>query len=177
MPSDRIADAILLLRGHRVMLDSTLAELYGVETRTLVQALKRNADRFPVDFCFQLSAEEARSLRSQTVMSNIGRGGRRSAPFAFTEQGVAMLSSVLRSPGAFAVNIEIMRTFVQLRRTLAGNKMLAEQFAALERRIEGRLTAQDDAIREILEAIRGLMKPPDPSGRPIGFVTDESPKT
>ncbi len=88
-----------------------------------------------------------------------------------------MLSSVLRSPGAFAVNIEIMRTFVLLRRTLAGNKMLAEQFAALERRIEGRLTVQDDAIREILEAIRGLMKPPDPPGRPIGFVTDESAKT
>ena len=159
------------------MLDSTLAGLYGVETRTLVQALKRNADRFPADFCFQLDAEEVRILRSQTVMSSGGWGGLRRAPFAFTEQGVAMLSSVLRSPGAFAVNIEIMRTFVQLRRTLAGNKMLAEQFAALERRIEGRLTVQDDTIREILEAIRGLMKPPDPPGRPIGFVTDEPAKT
>ena len=159
------------------MLDSALAELYGVETRTLVQALKRNADRFPEDFCFQLDAEEARILRSQTVMSSSGWGGRRRAPFAFTEQGVAMLSSVLRSPGAIAVNIEIMRTFVQLRRTLAGNKLLAEQFAALERRIEGRLTVQDEVIREILEAIRGLMKPPDPTGRPIGFVTNGEAET
>jgi hypothetical protein len=173
VPVEQIADAVLLIRGHRVLLDSTLAGLYGVETRALVQALKRNAERFPEDFCFRLDADETLVLRSRTVMSNIGRGGRRSAPFAFTEQSVTMLSSVLRSPSAIAVNIEIMRTFVHLRRTLAENKKLAEQFAALELRLERRFANQDRAVAGILEAIRGLMKLPERAGRPIGFVTDE----
>lgn len=113
-PLDRISEAILPIRGQRVLLDSALARLYGIETRVLVQAVNRNAARFPDDFCFRLTEEESRALRSQTVISNTGRGGRRHAPYAFTEQGVAMLSSVLRSPTAIAVNVEIMRVFVRL---------------------------------------------------------------
>src|ERR1700761_6858192 len=110
-----IGRRILVLREQRVMLDADLAELYGVPTKALVQAVKRNLARFPPDFMFQLSADEFAGLRSQTVTSNEGRGGRRTAPYAFTEQGVAMLSSVLASQRAVAVNIEIMRTFVQVR--------------------------------------------------------------
>lgn len=173
LPLDRIGDAILLVRGQRVMLDSALAELYGIETRALIQAVNRNLPRFPQDFSFRLTDEESRALRSQTVMSNTGRGGRRTAPYAFTDQGVAMLSSVLRSPTAVAVNIEIMRTFVQLRRALAGGGELADRFAALERRLESRLDGHDEVIAKILEAIRGLVSPEQPAKRPIGFVTDE----
>lgn len=135
LPLDRIGDAILLVRGQRVMLDSALSGLYGIETRALIQAVNRNLPRFPQDFCFRLTDEESRALRSQTVMSNTGRGGRRTTPYAFTEQGVAMLSSVLRSPTAVAVNTEIMRTFVQLRRALVDSRELADRFAALERRL------------------------------------------
>src|SRR5437588_1238774 len=115
VPTERIERAILLLRDHKVMLDADLATLYAVETRVLVQAVKRNLERFPQDFMFQLDAEEVEVLRSQSVISNApGRGGRRYAPYAFTEQGVAMLSTVLNSPRAIAVNIEIMRAFVRL---------------------------------------------------------------
>ena len=117
-----IARHILSLRDQRVMLDAELAALYGVETKVLVQAIKRNIERFPADFMFQLSAEEFANLRSQFVTSSSGYGGRRYAPYAFTEQGVAMLSSVLNSPRAIAVNIEIMRAFVRLRGLLAAIK-------------------------------------------------------
>jgi hypothetical protein len=109
IPTERIQQAILLIRGHKVMLDADLAALYGVSTKVLVQAVKRNAERFPADFMFQLTEREAVRLRSQTVISKPARGGRRTAPFAFTEQGVAMLSSVLRSSRAIQVNVEIMR--------------------------------------------------------------------
>jgi hypothetical protein len=172
VPVERIAGAILVMRGHRVMLDADLASLYGVETRALVQAVKRNAERFPDDFMFQLEAEEWELLRSQSVMSSEGHGGRRSAPYVFTEQGVAMLSSVLRSPRAIAVNVEIMRAFVRLREVLAANTELAKQFAALEARIDKRLADQDQAIVEILKAIRELMNPTvNPAAkRKIGFV-------
>jgi hypothetical protein len=170
VPSERIAHSILLLRGQKVLLDADLAELYGVETRALVQAVKRNLDRFPADFMFQLDAEEATALRSQSVISNAGRGGRRYAPYAFTEQGVAMLSSVLSSPQAIAVNIEVMRAFVRLREMLAGNKELAAKLGELERKLKG----HDQAIAGILDAIRQLMAPPPaPKRRPIGFVTGE----
>lgn len=170
VPSERIAHSILLLRGQKVLLDADLAELYGVETRVLVQAVKRNLDRFPADFMFQLDAEEAAALRSQFVISNAGRGGRRYAPYAFTEQGVAMLSSVLSSPQAIAVNIEVMRAFVRLREVLAGNKELATKLGELERKLKG----HDQAIAGILDAIRQLMAPPPvPKKRPIGFVTGE----
>lgn len=170
VPSERIAHSILLLRGQKVLLDADLAELYGVETKVLVQAVKRNLERFPDDFMFQLDAEEFMALRSQSVTSNSGRGGRRYAPYAFTEQGVAMLSSVLSSPQAIAVNIEIMRAFVHLREMLIGNKELAAKLGELERKLKG----HDQAIAGILDAIRQLMTPPPAlKKRPIGFVTDE----
>lgn len=171
VPAERIANAILIVRGHRVMVDVDLASLYGVPTKVLLQAVRRNAERFPEDFMFELEPEEWEVLRSQIVTSKEGRGGRRYAPFVFTEQGVAMLSSVLRSPRAIAVNVEIMRAFVRLREVLAANKELAKQFAALEARIDKRLANQDHAIVEILQAIRELMAPPDPKPkRKIGFM-------
>jgi hypothetical protein len=171
VPTERIERAILVLRSHKVMLDADLAALYQVETRTLVQAVKRNLARFPQDFMFQLDAEEVEVLRSQSVISNApGRGGRRYAPYAFTEQGVAMLSTVLNSPRAIAVNIEIMRAFVRLRLILASNKELARKFAALEQRID----SHDETIVDILAAIRQLMAPPEPKKkRPIGFITQD----
>jgi ORF6N domain len=118
VPAERIEHAILRPRGQKVMLDSELAALYEVPVKALNQAVKRNLDRFPEDFMFQLSQEEAASLRSQSVTAKAGRGGRRNEPYAFTEQGVAMLSSVLRSQRAVQVNIEIMRAFVRLRQML-----------------------------------------------------------
>ncbi len=145
------------------MLDADLAELYGVETRTLLQAVKRNSERFPPDFAFQLSSEEFKNLRSQFVISSWG--GRRYPPYAFTEHGVAMLSSVLRSPRAILVNIAIMRAFVRLRETLALHKELAARLAQLERKIE----SHDEGIRILFEAIRQLMVPPDKERRPVGF--------
>ncbi|NWG87364.1 MAG: ORF6N domain-containing protein [Hydrogenophilaceae bacterium] len=165
LPTDAISSAILVIRGQRVMLDADLAQLYGVETRALIQAVKRNLDRFPPDFMFQLANQELANLKSQFVISSWG--GRRTAPYAFTEQGVAMLSSVLRSSQAIAVNIEIMRAFVRLREWLTTNKELAAKLDALERK----LSSYDQAIAGILNAIRELMKPPETKKRPIGFVT------
>lgn len=151
------------------MLDADLASLYAVPTRVLLQAVRRNAERFPKDFTFELTKQEVRDLRSQLVTSSWG--GRRSLPHVFTEQGVAMLSSVLRTPRAIAVNIEIMRAFVRLREVLVANEELAKQFAALEARIDKRLSDQDQAIVEILQAIRELMTPPaNAPKRKIGFV-------
>jgi hypothetical protein len=153
------------------MLDADLADLYGVPTKVLLQAVRRNAERFPEDFMFELEPEEWRLLRSQIVTSRGNHGGRRYAPCAFTEQGVAMLSSVLRSARAIAVNVEIMRAFVRLRDALAANKELAKQFAALEARIKKRLDGHDRAIAEILQAIRGLMRPSVAAPkRKIGFI-------
>lgn len=178
-----IQSRILFVRNQRVMLDADLAQLYGVETRAVVQAVKRNAARFPADFMFQLDVDEWASLKSQTVISNIsnpGRGGRRTAPYAFTEQGVAMLSSVLNSERAVAVNIEIMRTFVQVRALAATHQDLAKRLSELELKTEA-LEMQHDTfsrntrnqLREVFEAIRAIMTPPDPPKRPIGFVTSE----
>ena len=167
----RIERAILILRGNKVLLDADLAALYEVPTKVLLQAVKRNLDRFPQDFMFQLSADEFEALRSQSVTSkNPGRGGRRYAPYAFTEQGVAMLSSVLNSPRAIAVNIEIMRAFVRLRELIASNKELAAKLDQLEKKVG----SHDQAITEIMVAIRQLMAPPAPTKkRRIGFVQDE----
>ena len=167
----RIERAILILRGNKVLLDADLAALYEVPTKVLLQAVKRNLDRFPQDFMFQLSADEFEALRSQSVTSkNPGRGGRRYAPYAFTEQGVAMLSSVLNSPRAIAVNIEIMRAFVRLRELIASNKELAAKLDQLEKKVG----SHDRAITEIMLAIRQLMAPPAPTKkRRIGFVQDE----
>lgn len=144
------------------MLDADLAALYEVETRILTQAVKRNIERFPEDFMFQLNKEEFDNLRSRTVISSWG--GRRYPPYAFTEQGVAMLSSVLRSKRAVQVNVEIMRAFVRLRRMLASNRELAEQLNVLERKY-------DKQLKLVFDAIRQLMTPPEHGKkRPIGFI-------
>jgi hypothetical protein len=156
---------IVLLRGERVMLSTDLASLYGVEPRVLVQAVKRNLDRFPGDFMFQLSREEFASLKSQVVISSWG-GLRRAPPYAFTEQGVAMLSSVLRSPRAVRVNIEIMRAFVRLRRMLQTNADLARKLAALEKKY-------DTQFKVVFHAIRELMATPEEPQRSIGFRVEE----
>ena len=161
IPVDRIEKAILLIRRQKVMLDADLAALYGVETRVLVQAVKRNLERFPEDFMFQLSREEFAILRSQSVTSS-DWGGRRYPPYAFTEQGVAMLSSVLRSPSAIQVNIEIMRAFIRLRQMLASHAELARKLDALEKKY-------DAQFKDVFEAIRQLMAPPEPKRRTIGF--------
>lgn len=168
-----ISGAIVVLRGHRVLLDAALAELYGVETKVLIQAVKRNLTRFPPDFMLQLTAPEWAGLRSQIVTSKLRRGGRRYAPYAFTEQGVAMLSSVLGSGRAIAVNIQIMRAFVRMREMLIGNKELTQKLDQLEARIEKRLATHDEAITAILSVIRQLMNPtPPPKRRGIGLTAD-----
>ena len=149
IPVERIAHSILLIRGQKVILDSELAALYGVETRSLLQAIKRNADRFPEDFMFQLNSDEFELLKSHGPVA--GRGGRRYAPFAFTEQGVAMLSSVLNSPRAIAVNIAIMRAFVKLRQLLSDNEKLARKLRAMEKKYDGQFRIVFDAIREMME--------------------------
>jgi len=163
VPVERIEKAILLIRGKKVMLDADLASLYGVETRVLVQAVRRNLGRFPEDFMFQLSKEEVDFLRSQIVTLKRGRGQHsKYLPYAFTEQGVAMLSSVLRSPRAIQVNIEIMRAFVRLRQMLASHAELARKLDALEQKY-------DAQFRAVFDAIRQLMAPPEPKRRPLGF--------
>lgn len=159
-----IESRILLIRGQKVLLDEDLAKLYGIETRTLVQAVRRNMDRFPEDFMFQLTKDDREILRSQTVTSNISRGGRRYQPYAFTEQGVAMLSSVLRSQRAVLVNVEIMRTFVRLRQLLSSHAELAHKLETLEKRY-------DTQFKVVFDAIRELMTPPEPKKKHrIGFI-------
>jgi hypothetical protein len=165
---ERVTQSIFPLRGLKVMLDAHLAELYGVPTKVLLQAVKRNRERFPVDFMLQLKAEEWAILRSQIVTSSAQHGGRRYPPYAFTEQGVAMLSSVLKSSRAIAVNIEIMRAFVRMRELLASNRELAQKLAELERKI----ATHDQSITGILKAIRELMNPRLPKRRGIGFTAN-----
>ena len=161
---------ILLVRGQKVMLDADLAELYGVLTKILIQAVKRNLERFPRDFMFRLTEQEFAILRSQSVTSRLGNnwGGRRSTPYAFSEQGVAMLSSVLHSARAIAVNIAIMRAFVRLREMVAANAALARKLDELELRV----SRHDSSIASIVQAIRELAVPPDPKPkRRIGFIS------
>ncbi|MGV7928248.1 MAG: ORF6N domain-containing protein [Spirochaetota bacterium] len=160
LPVERIESRIYQIRGEKVILDEDLARLYEVETRVLVQAVKRNMERFPDDFMFQLSSSEFETLRSQIVISSWG--GRRTPPFAFTEQGVAMLSGVLRGKRAVFVNIEIMRVFVRLRRMLADNAELSRRLAALERKYDGQ-------FKVVFDAIRALMKSEEKPKRKIGF--------
>ena len=152
---------IHFIRGDKVILDKDLANLYGVETKALLQAVKRNIDRFPDDFMFQLSIDEYSNLRSQFVTSS-GWGGRRRPPYAFTEQGVAMLSSVLRSDSAVQVNIEIMRAFVRLRKMLISHADLAEKIESLEAKY-------DRQFKVVFDAIKELMVPPEKKHRRIGF--------
>jgi hypothetical protein len=162
---------IYLIRGQKVMLSSDLAQLYGVEPKVLIQAVKRNIERFPEDFMFQLTKQEFINLKSQIVTSSWG-GIRRANPYAFTEQGVAMLSSVLRSKQAVHVNVAIMRAFVKLREILSINKDLAHKLAQLERKIEN----HDEEIKLIFDAIRQLMTPPEPKHRRIGFLREKVEK-
>jgi hypothetical protein len=167
---EAIAKLIFYARGRKVMLDADLAQLYGVTTSNLNKAVKRNTNRFPEDFVFQLTLKEASTLRFQSGISNAaGRGGRRYLPYVFTEQGVAMLSSVLRSRRAAEVNIEIMRAFVQLRRFLSANRELTQKLAQLERKIG----VHDEQIQAIFDAIRQLMASPEPKKRKIGFLVEE----
>jgi len=167
IPSEIIENKIYLMRGLKVMIDSDLAELYNVETRTLVQAVKRNIDRFPQDFMFQLNQDEFKILKSQFVISRWG--GRRYLPYVFTEQGVAMLSSVLNSKRAISVNIEIMRAFVRLREMIASHKELSSKLAALEKKY-------DTQFKVVFDAIRQLMIQPEPKKRKIGFLRDGEDK-
>jgi len=174
IPTERVKDCIFIIRGHKVMLSTDLAGLYGVEPRVLVQAVKRNIERFPSDFMFQLAKEEFDTLNAQVAISNLksqtvisssaGWGGvRRATPYAFTEQGVAMLSSVLKSKQAVLVNIEIMRAFVRLRELLSTHKELARKLASLEKKYDAQFV-------EVFKAIRHLMEPPDNKKRGrIGF--------
>ncbi|MBK8791149.1 MAG: ORF6N domain-containing protein [Holophagaceae bacterium] len=162
---ERITKTILFIRGEKVLLDADLAVLYGVDTGTLVRAVKRNIDRFPADFMLQLTEEEWANLKSQIGISS-SWGGRRYAPYAFTEQGVAMLSGVLRSEQAIQVNIEIMRAFVRLREILNTHNDLAKKLNNLERKYDAQFKAVFDAIRQ-------LMEPPVLKKRPIGFHTGE----
>jgi len=164
VPRERIEQTILLIRGHNVMLDSDLAQLYGVTVGRLNEAVKRNEDRFPSDFMFQLTRAEFENLKSQIAISSSKWGGRRHAPYVFTEQGVAMLSSVLRSKWAIEVNIAIMRTFVRLREMISSNKALARRLSDLEKKYDGQ-------FRVVFEAIRELMAEPTPKSRRIGFKT------
>lgn len=159
--TERILGAIHRIRGQKVMLAADLAELYGVETRALVQAVKRNRSRFPGDFMFRLTTDETATMTSQVVMSKT-RGGRRSRPYAFTEQGVAMLSSVLRSPRAVEVNVEIMRAFVRVREMVAGRADLVRRLDTLEQRY-------DQQFRAVFDAIRALVAEEAKPRRRIGF--------
>ncbi len=183
VPIERIAESIRWIRGHKVLLDSDLALLYGVATKVLNQAVKRNRERFPDDFMFQLNADETGFLRlqfvtlekerrtnwSQIVTSSEKHRGKRYRPYAFTEQGIAMLSSVLKSDRAIKVNIAIMRAFVKLRQLLNVNRELAKKFSELEQRVG----KHDEDITAILEAIRQLMAPPEKPRREIGFHVRE----
>lgn len=164
IPVEIIENKIYLIRGHKVIISMHLAELYGVETRTLNQAVKRNIQRFPEDFMFQLTEMEAEALVSQTVIPHKKHLGG-SLPYAFTEQGVAMLSSILNSEQAIKINIAIMRTFVKLREMLSSNKELAHNLKLLENRIE----KHDGEIKAIFGAIRQLMTSDEPKKKPIGF--------
>jgi hypothetical protein len=168
---EQVAPAIVVLRGQKVILSTDLAALYGVTVGALTQAMKRNIKRFPGDFVFRLTAEELRNLKSQSVISSWG--GSRSRPYAFTQEGVAMLSSVLRSDRAVTVNIAIMRAFVQLRSALESNRELARKFSDLERRVG----KHDEDIAAIIDAIRQLMAPPQRPPRKIGFhVQEKAPR-
>jgi ORF6N domain len=173
---DAITSRILVIRGQKVMLDMDLAALYGVTTKRLNEQMRRNLDRFPSDFVFQLTVQEVASLRSQFATSSSGLqqrawGGRRYAPYAFTEHGAIMAAMVLNSARAMEISVYVVRAFVQQRDVLVANKELAKRLDELESRIELKLSTHDQAISAILDAIRQLMSPPEPARkRRIGFV-------
>jgi hypothetical protein len=179
---EQIERSILVVRGQKVLLDEQLAVFYGVETKRLVEAVKRNIERFPGDFMFQLAGDEWEVLRSQFATSSLRpqsaasssalHGGRRYAPYAFTEQGVAMLSSVLRSPRAVEVNIQIMRAFVRLRQLLSLHKELAERLTKLEAQMRERDHAVTQQFQQVFALLDQLFNPPAPPRKPIGFHSE-----
>jgi hypothetical protein len=164
VPAETIASSIIVMRGQKVILDTDLASLYGVETKVFNQAVRRNLDRFPADFMFQLTPDEAGSLRSQFVTSN-QRGGRRYTPFAFTEHGAVMAATILNSPRAVEFSVYVVRAFVKLRSIFAAHEELADRLDELEGRVDG----HDKSITLLIEAIRQLALPPETSDRKIGF--------
>ncbi len=176
IPLPAVQKRIVVVRKRHVMVDEDLAELYGVQTGRLIQQVKRNIGRFPSDFMFQLTKDEATALRLQSATSSDGRGGRRYAPFVFTEQGVAMLSGVLRSQTAVAVNIAIMRAFVELRRVAASYTAIERRLEDFERETEAKLGRHDQQLDEIFQALRQLISPPPRPKRPVGFRLPESDK-
>jgi hypothetical protein len=174
LPAEQIGRSILMLRGQRVILDAELAALYGVATKVLNQAVKRNAERFPEDFMFRLTRTETEALnRSQIVTGSQKHRDPRFPPFAFTEHGAIMAATVLNSPRAVEMSVYVVRAFVQLRELLASNTALARKLNELE----GKLKNHDEAITAILSAIRELMNPPPPKRRPIGFTADLTEKS
>jgi hypothetical protein len=188
LPLELVTHRIVVLRGQRVIVDSELAALYGVETKRFNEAVKRNAEKFPADFMFQLTAEEFANLRSQIATSSLdgsngGHGGRRYLPRVFTEHGALMAATVLSSPRAVEVSIYVVRAFVQLRDMANTHQGLAKRLDALEEKTEALAMSHDtfsrntrNQLRQIFEALRELATPPDPPKRPIGFVTPEDKK-
>jgi phage regulator Rha-like protein len=180
--AEDIAHSIVALRGHKILLDTELARLYGVPTKRLNEQVRRNRERFPEDFMFQVNAEEFEALRSQFATSNAapGRGGRRYRPYAFTEHGALMAANVLNSARAIEVSVYVVRAFMRLRETLAAHKDLAKTLQQLEKKTEA-LTLQHDTLaantraqfKQVFDALRALMTPPEPKKRPIGFVTNK----
>jgi len=178
-----ITSFIRTIRGKKIILDTDLARIFGVETFRFNEAIKRNRDRFPDDFMFQLTSEERESLTSQIAMSKVGRGGRRTMPYAFTENGAIMAANVLNSPEAVRMSVFVVRAFVQMRDLLGGTKDLAKQLAVLEKKLTARLDGHEAAIVEVLQKLMNLLDPPPPPPEPespqrrIGFNTapDEKP--
>jgi len=169
----RIAQAVVVLRGHKVLLDTELAALYEVSTKRFNEQVRRNRDRFPADFMFQLTADEQAALRSQFATLESGRGQHRKyLPYAFTEHGAIMAATILNSPRAVEMSVYVVRAFVRLRELLSSNRELARRFAQLETRLDKRVTEHDRAIAAILSAIRELMHPSPPKHRPVGFTAD-----
>ena len=181
VPVEHITQSIFVLRGDRVLLDTELAILYGVSTKRFNEQVRRNRERFPADFMFQLTAEELAALRSQIATSNAsaapGRGGRRYLPYAFTEHGAIMAATILNSSRAVEMSVYVVRAFVKLRELLSSNRELARRFAQLETRLDKKLTEHDQQIAAILSAIRQLMHPPAPKRRGIGFTADLEEKS
>ena len=164
-----VESKILVLRRHKIILDSDLAELYGVSVKRLNEQVKRNAERFPADFMFQLSAKEHDYLKSQTATSKQRRGGRRYPPYAFTEHGAIMAATVLNSERAVEMSVFVVRAFVRLRETLSRNRQVAAKLSELERKLKG----HDTAIQDLIDAIQELMSPEPSKQRPIGFKLPE----
>jgi phage regulator Rha-like protein len=177
VPIGHITQSILLLRGHKVLLDAELAALYGVTTKRFNEQVRRNRERFPADFMFKPTAAEHAALRSQIATLNRGRGQHRKyLPYAFTEHGAIMAATILNSPRAIEMSVYVVRAFVKLRELLTSNKALSQKFDELETRLEKKLTTHDEAIAAILSAIRQLMSTPVPKRRGIGFTADVEDK-